>query len=220
MWNFERGLAKVVGMMLHRELKAGVRAVYLEGKFPPPPFVLAMNHHSYFDGHLVYLLFRSFGFRGKLLISPENVAAFPIFRPLGALEASRVRAALQALGAGEVVAVFPEGDLRCHGKLGELKRGAVFLAQKARVPLVPCAARLFPRGFPRPEIYIWIGDPVDPDLGALRVALERMLSAMDELVEKTHPREPIPGFHPLFTGHRGLDEQMAGISRALGRFLR
>ncbi|MBC7098876.1 1-acyl-sn-glycerol-3-phosphate acyltransferase [Candidatus Bipolaricaulota bacterium] len=220
MSRFERGLAKVVGMMLLRELKGGVRAVYLRGGFPRPPFVLAMNHHSYFDGHLIYLLFRRFGLKGRLLVSPENVAAFPVFKPLGALEANRVRAALRALKAGEVVAVFPEGDLRCHGELGELKRGAVFLAQKAGVPLVPCAARLIPRGFPRPEIYIWIGDPVEPSVTSLRATLEEKLSEIQRLSLDAHPRKPLSGFHQVLSGHRGFDERMAGISRALGRFLR
>ncbi|MGC8963635.1 MAG: lysophospholipid acyltransferase family protein [Candidatus Bipolaricaulaceae bacterium] len=215
---FERGMARVVGAMLLGELRDGVRAVYLRGELPRPPFVLAMNHHSYFDGHIVYLLFRKFELRGKLLVSRENLAAFPIFKPLGALEADRVREALRALKEGEVVAVFPEGELRPGGELGSLKRGAVFLAEKAKVPLVPVAARLILRGFPRPEAYVWIGNPVELDVDSLKRALGAMLSEMDKLLRQSEPRTPLPGFQPLLFGHRGFDERMAKFSRALGKF--
>jgi len=217
----EKGIGQVAGWMLLRELRGGVRGVYLRGSLPKPPFVLAMNHHSYFDGHLVYLLFKRFRVKGRLLVSPENLRAFPIFKPLGALEATKVRAALRALEEGEAVAVFPEGELRCHGGLGELKRGAVFLAQKANVPLIPCAGRLFPRGFPRPEIYLWIGDQIEPDLAALAQALKGFLNQMDELFRNAPPRDSLPGFRLVLSGYRGFDERMARISRALGKlFLR
>ncbi len=215
----ERGIARVVGAMLLRELRGGVRAVYLRGELPRPPFLLAMNHHSYFDGHIVYLLFRKFGLRGKLLVSRENLAAFPIFKPLGALAADRVREALRALERGEAVAVFPEGELRPWGELGPLKRGAVFLAEKAGVSLIPAATRLALRGFPRPEAYIWIGNPVTPKLDILKEALEAMLCEMDTLLRQSEPRTPLPGFQPLLFGYRGFDERMAKISQAFGKIL-
>lgn len=216
--HFERGVAKVVGWLLLRELRGGVRGVFLRGSFPSPPFVLAMNHHSYFDGHLVYFLFRLHKIKGKLLVSRENLKAFPIFASLGALEAQRVKSAMSALKDGEVVAVFPEGELRTHGELGEFKRGAAFLAEKAGVPLVPMVARLSLRGFSRPEAYLWIGEPVSPE--KLRPTMLAMLAELDQALRDHHPREPVPGYNLVFSGTFGFDEKLARFSQAVGKMLR
>lgn len=44
-------------------------------------------------------------------------------------------AATQALAAGEVVALFPEGGIHPPGQLGRLKRGVALMAEVARVPV-------------------------------------------------------------------------------------
>ncbi len=53
---------------------------------------------------------------------------------------SAMKAALKCLSGGEIVGIFPEGKVRQRTRDVEntqLKRGACFLARKARVPLVP-----------------------------------------------------------------------------------
>jgi 1-acyl-sn-glycerol-3-phosphate acyltransferase len=51
-------LSAIVGGFLLLSLRGSLRGVYLKGEVPKGPLVLAMNHHSFFDGHLVWLLSR------------------------------------------------------------------------------------------------------------------------------------------------------------------
>lgn len=203
-----RALRPHVERVLLRSLRKNLRGVYWKGALPSPPFVLAMNHHSFFDGHLVWLLFRHAKIRGSLLISEENLRAFPILAAVGALSTKRLREALKRLQAGEAVAVFPEGELRPAGPLGELQRGAVWLAQRAGVPIVPVASRVWLRGYEHPEAFLLVGKPIKPELPRLGEALQALLFELDTVYAATHPREPLPGFSPVLLGQRSLDERL------------
>ncbi|MCX7844443.1 MAG: 1-acyl-sn-glycerol-3-phosphate acyltransferase [Candidatus Bipolaricaulota bacterium] len=220
-WNFERNsllgraLRPHVEQVLLRSLKRSLRGVYLKGELIPPPFVLAMNHHSFFDGHLVWLLFRHAKVRGSLLISEENLRAFPVLAAAGALSTRRLREALRRLEAGEAVAIFPEGELRPAGPLGALQPGAVWLAQKARVPLLPVGSRVWLRGYEHPEAFLLVGEPVEPTLPRLEEALRALLSALDALHQATHPRAIPSGFSPILAGRRSLDERLARLFRGV-----
>jgi len=203
-----RAIRPHVGRVLLRSLRKNLRGVYVKGELPSPPFVLAMNHHSFFDGHLVWFLFQKAKIRGSLLISEENLRAFPVLEAVGALSTKRLREALKRLQAGEAVAVFPEGELRPAGPLGELQRGAVWLAHKACTPIVPVGSRIWLRGFEHPEAFLLVGQPIEPDLARLGEALQGLLSELDGLYATTHPREVLPGFSPLLLGRRSLDERL------------
>jgi len=48
-----------------------------------------------------------------------------------------LRAALRALEAGEVIALFPQGRMILPGETRKLKRGAFWLAQKTNTPIYP-----------------------------------------------------------------------------------
>ncbi|WP_235187230.1 1-acyl-sn-glycerol-3-phosphate acyltransferase [Thermus caliditerrae] len=109
---FARLLKTLVEGMLQASLRRSLRGVYLRGEVPPGPLVLAMNHHSYFDGHLVWFLGKRHRHSLSLLVAEENLKAFPVLALAGALEAGQVREALRRLARGEWVAVFPEGAMR------------------------------------------------------------------------------------------------------------
>lgn len=115
--------------------------------FPPPPFVLAANHHSFLDPPLVGSVYGSrirfvglvdlFGEHRLLDWALEGFEVIPVRRgtvPLGA-----VRTALRHLDEGGVVGLFPEG--RRVSRFGELDPlpGAAWLATRAGVPLVGVA---------------------------------------------------------------------------------
>lgn len=117
------------------------------GVLPDPPYVVAANHYSHFDGPLVAAALRLpvrflvvedlLGERPLLDWLVLGAGAIPLPRrriPLGAL-----RTALAALEAGDVVGVFPEGTRVSHWGTLPPKRGAAWLAARARVPLVPVA---------------------------------------------------------------------------------
>jgi len=179
-----------------------------------------MNHHSFFDGHLVWLLFKVGGVRGSLLVSEENLRAFPVLRSAGALDAHRLREALRRLKSGEAVAVFPEGEMRPAGPLGPLKPGAAWLAKKAGVPILPVASRVWLRGFEHPEAFLLLGEPIPPSEEELERSLKGLLSALDELYFSTHPREVLPGFRPILFGRRSLDERLKTLTEKLAKLLR
>ncbi|GEM_PF-928850 len=115
--------------------------------FPPPPFVLAANHHSFIDPPLIGATYgRRIRFIGLVDLFGNHrlldwaLDGFEVIRvrrgtvPLGA-----IRTSLAHLDEGGVVALFPEG--RRVDRFGELPPlpGAAWLATRAGVPLVPVA---------------------------------------------------------------------------------
>ena len=214
---FGKLLARVVEGFFLRSLKGSLRGVYLQGEIPAGPFVLAMNHHSFFDGHLVWFLVKKR--RGEpvsLLVARENLEAFPVLKLLGALAASRVREALRRARRGEWVALFPEADLRYPGPLGPIRRGAAWLAGRAGCPILPVAVRVVLRGYEAPEAFVSVGPPLPPD-GDLETALKSLLARLDETLERTHPRAVPEGFREALGGRRSLEERVRPLVDLLRR---
>ncbi len=121
--------------------------IELQGDLPQPPFVVAANHFSHLDPVAIGA---SVGNPIRFLAVDELFAISALLdRLLGwvgviPLSRSRVpvrtlRVALARLEAGEIVGVFPEGTR--VSRWGDLfpKRGAAWLAVRAKVPLVPVA---------------------------------------------------------------------------------
>ena len=207
-----RLLSAIVGGFLLLSLKGSLRGVYLKGEVPQGPLVLAMNHHSFFDGHLVWFLARRHGYPVGLLVAEENLKAFPVLKLLGALEAKRVREALRRLREGAWVALFPEGEMRHPGPLGPLRPGAAWLAKRAGVPLLPVACRVVLRGFEHPEAFLLLGKPLPPE-GDLEEGLGGVLQELDETLRKTHPRQVPEGFREVLRGRRSLEERLSPLAR-------
>ncbi|NHK39535.1 1-acyl-sn-glycerol-3-phosphate acyltransferase [Thermus thermophilus] len=213
----ERPTGKALGLLVEalvlRSLKESLRGVYLRGEAPTGPLVLVLNHHGFFDGHLVWLLGKLYRKPLSLLVAEENLKGFPVLKLAGALEAGRVREALRRLGRGEWVALFPEGEMRYPGPLGPLREGARWLARKAGVSLLPVALRVVLRGYEHPEAFVWIGKPVPP--GEEAGALGELLQALDALLAQTHPREVPEGFREVLRGRRSLEERVRPLVRLL-----
>lgn len=203
-----RAVKPHIERMLLKSLKRNLHGVYLRGELIRPPFVLAMNHHSFFDGQLVWLLFRHFGICGSLLVSEGNLRSFPMLEAVGALPTSRIREAIRRLHAGEAIAIFPEGELRPAGHLGQLKRGVVWLSEKAGVPILPVVSRVFQRGYENPEAFLLVGSPLSPELSALKKNLESLLAELDQLYALTNPRQPLQGFSLILHGRLSIDERL------------
>lgn len=163
-------------------IRAVGRAFYsLQGEFettlPEPPFVVAANHYSHFDPPAIGAVLRMpirylalddlFGSSRVLEWLVTGFGAIPTPRvraPIGA-----VRAALGALAEGEVVAVFPEATRVSHWGTLPPKRGAAWLASRARVPLVPVCVIGTGRVFDldnhlhRGRIKVVVGAPLDSE---------------------------------------------------------
>ena len=185
--------------------------------------IFACNHVSYLDPLALAYAIRRAGRRPRFLAKSE------LFRPplgwalraAGQIEVRRgtMRApaaldrALEVLGRGGVVAIFPEGTVTTNPDLQPMapKSGAVRLALRAGAPVIPCAvwgtANIWPKGpyrkrlRPGSEILVRIGPPLDlpgrPDAPETwRAAGEHMMSEIARLVAGLKPvladlREPV-----------------------------
>ncbi len=109
--------------------------------------------------------------------------------------------------------IFPEAELRPPGSLGELGRGAAWLAARGGAQLLAVSVRVAARGHEAPEAYVDVvpveldGDHVD---GTARLAdtLTATLADLDAKLLKEDPRRPLPGFRQVVRGRRSWDERL------------
>lgn len=97
----------------------------------------------------------------------HRVGYIPIDRSHGREALRSLEEAAKRIAAGSSVLIFPEGTRSADGTLGDFKAGAVLLAIKAGVPIVPLgfngSYRVLPKGALLPrggEIVIRIGAPI------------------------------------------------------------
>jgi 1-acyl-sn-glycerol-3-phosphate acyltransferase len=106
--------------------------------------IVVANHLSGLDGLLLIATTRR---PLRFLIAREEYERFglmQLFRAAGSIPVDRshrpeiaLRAALRALEAGEVIALFPQGRMILPGETRKLKRGAFWLAQQTNSPIYP-----------------------------------------------------------------------------------
>jgi len=111
---------------------------------PEGPAVVVANHLSGLDP---ILLMASSPRPLRFLIAREEYQRFGLtwfFRAIGCIPVDRshrpevaLRAALKALKAGEVIALFPQGTFVLPNESKPLKRGGLWLAQRAQCPIYP-----------------------------------------------------------------------------------
>lgn len=141
---------------------------------PAGPFILAGNHSSLLDWVFVarfvdrpvrFVLTREFYDQPVATSIYQRLGVIPIRD--GAIELSAVRQLLATLSRGEIVGVFPEGQITRDGALLPAQPGVIAIAARARVPIVPVgvdgAFEAFPRDarLPRPHpVRVTFGTPV------------------------------------------------------------
>ena len=156
-----------------------VRVEGFEHIAPEKTYIFAANHVSQYD---------IFSFQGYFphdfrWIAKKELFEVPVFgramHRVGyiPIDRSHGRQALKSLdeagkriAAGSSVLIFPEGTRSADGQLHEFKAGAVLLAIKAGVPIVPLgfngSYEVLPKGSLLPrggEIVIRIGQPIATD---------------------------------------------------------
>jgi acyl-[acyl-carrier-protein]-phospholipid O-acyltransferase / long-chain-fatty-acid--[acyl-carrier-protein] ligase len=134
-------LLRALGMFLGRLLYR-VQPQFAD-RLPDGGFLLLPNHLTWVDAIVLqlatprpirFIVFEAI-YRLPLL--------YPIFRCVGAIPISpkgakdAVRAAIELIEQGEVVCIFPEGELSRSGMLLRLKRGYELIARSAKCPVVP-----------------------------------------------------------------------------------
>ncbi len=203
-----RSLGALLGRCIYRVSAHGTE------RLPAGGFLLLPNHLTWIDAIVLQLAcprpIRFIVFEEIYNLRLLN----PIFRAIGALPISprkakdAVRAASEAILAGEIVCIFPEGELSRSGMLLRLKRGYELIARAAKCPVVPVwtdnlwgsifsfkGGKYFfkwPSHFPYP-VTIAFGEPIAQEQADIATVRERFL----ELGEFCYQQRP------MLRGHLG-----------------
>lgn len=187
-----RGLGAFVARCIYRVTTRGLENLPRTGGA-----LLLPNHVTWIDAivlqlacprRLRYLIYEPIYNRPLLKPFLKLLGCIPIMpgRAKGALTL-----AANALRAGEVICIYPEGELTRTGTLLRLKKGYLHLAREADVPVVPVAldqlwgsifsyegGRYFsklPRRVPYP-VTVAFGEPLTPEQADTATVRERMLA--------------------------------------------
>jgi len=151
----------------------------------------------------------------------RNIILHPLFRLLRAIPISTrkakdaLREASALIRAGEIVCIFPEGELSRTGMLLRLRRGYELIAHAAECPVIPVWLdqlwgsifsfqggrffKKFPKRIPYP-VTILFGEPIPHDRADISSVRQRML----ELGEAAYQQRPLLQGHLAMACLRGL----------------
>ena len=168
-----RGLAVWLTRAITRLKISGQENLPKEGAY-----VIAPVHRSYVDTPIIaYISRRRIRFMGKEEVwkfGPigwfvSTMGAFPVSR--GTADREALRRCVTVLENGEPLVLFPEGERKDGPLIQPLFAGAVFIAARAGVPIVPIgiggSARVMPRHakMVHPQkVHVVIGEPIYPDV--------------------------------------------------------
>lgn len=185
------------------------------------PAILVANHRSYFDAVAVALVIARSGrtarFLGKKEVFDAPVVG-ALVKAVGGIRVERasgsdepLRAAADALAAGELVCLMPEGTIpRGRAFFDPVLKGrwgAARLATMSKAPVVPVGLWGTEQVWPRssrvpnvlnltspPTIRVRVGDPVDLKYRSTAKDTERIMTAISALLppESRVRREPTP----------------------------
>jgi len=210
-----RGLGQFLAALVYRVTAHGVE------NLPAGGALLLPNHLTWVDA-LVLQLACPRPIRFVVFADIYNARWLnPIFRIVGALPISprrakdSVRHAVEAIQAGEIVCIFPEGELSRSGMLLRLKRGYELIARQAEATVVPVwldqlwgsifsfkGSKFFfkwPRRIPYP-VTVAFGAPMTAKEADIATVRERFL----ELGEFCYQQRPLLRGHLGRTCLRGL----------------
>jgi 1-acyl-sn-glycerol-3-phosphate acyltransferase len=133
------GFNLLCALLTSREVKG------LENLPPDGPYIMVINHLSYFDAPFAYGLLGGEKVTGW---AAEKYQWHPIFGPIlymasaifiqrSQVDRTAIAAAVQWLVKGGTFAMAPEGTRSKTGSLARGKTGVAFLANEASVPIVP-----------------------------------------------------------------------------------
>ena len=172
---------------LYRALKPPVRALLarwfdllvdgLEHLPDHGPYIIAANHHNYLDGVVLAVAAPE---PVAFLVMPRVWRATPLHpllhRHLGSIpitlarpDVGALRRALQALGTGRIVGIFPEGPFSVRGRLEQGLPGVALLALRSGVPVVPAGIRGTYEALVNRRLYVPRRHPLGVSFGRPRV---------------------------------------------------
>ena len=160
---------------------------------PEGPCMLCANHSGFADPIWIFRLLNgayppwSMG-RKSLFTKPllrkllPFLGSFPVDRDNPDLSA--VKKSLEVLKGGRQLLIFPEGTRVKNGKKSEPKSGAVMLAQRAGVPIVPIYITHGRKPFCR--VRVVAGEAYTPEFASRRPSGEELEAATVEMMAKIY----------------------------------
>jgi len=145
------------------------------------PYVLCVNHTSFFDGFIVTAGVPFMTQMNLFFIGFRLYFTVPIVRNLVKsgriipIDATEIVEAMQSssfiLKHNKALCIFPEGERSIDGEVKQFKKGIGIIAKELNVPLVPCYIKGAFQAWSRPQrfpklhsIKIRFGIPVSSDI--------------------------------------------------------
>lgn len=199
-------LAQVAGRAVFG-LCVGPRVIGREHIPREGPLLVAANHLSFLEPPLIgaviprritfLALHELFEIRW-LAVVLRAMSALAVKRG-GARDLDAIKAAIELLGRGEAVAIFPEGGRSVRPGLLRANPGISLLAYRSGAPILPIAitgterlesAGRFATGrFRRPRVRMVIGQPFRPDFGPGRPDHQAVADAVLARIAELLPEE-------------------------------
>lgn len=138
-YNIAVGIVRFAMLFIFRLRKRGTENIPKEGGV-----IMAYNHRSYWDPVVAALTSKrrlKFMAKSELFKNPvfgaliKSLGAFPVNRDKNGIGA--IKAAMKILRGGEAMLIFPEGGRIKGGRKAKAKPGVAFIAQMAKVPIIP-----------------------------------------------------------------------------------
>lgn len=213
---WQRPLRLVTPVLTHRWLDIGIDGA--ENIPVDGPAIVAANHRSFLDSPLLMTeLRRPVTLLGKAEYMTNRVTRY-VFPRAGMIPIDRsgrgigqsLRLALDRLGAGHVIGIFPEGTRSRTGRLLEGHLGAAHLALRSGAPLIPVGIIGSDVALPvdhklpcrHASVQVRIGAPID--LGALgtgqptasnkRAVTDELMAAISALCGQIEPVDRVPSW--------------------------
>jgi 1-acyl-sn-glycerol-3-phosphate acyltransferase len=199
-----------------------------EGALPRPadgPLIVYLNHPSWWDGYLAFLLNRNVlhgRFQGYAMMEERQLRLYRFFSWSGAFSVHRqdARSALRSVAyIGRLLAerrdrslyIFPQGEIAPNDRRPlEIFSGLARIARQAGgATLWPVALRYEFRGEQRPEAFIRAGplhrSAADADPRALTAEVGARLTAACDALRDEYNAGNLGDYQPLLRGRAGVN---------------
>jgi 1-acyl-sn-glycerol-3-phosphate acyltransferase len=199
----------------------------IEGRehLPAGPYVLAPVHRSYLDSLVCAVIS---GRRTRFLGKEEMWKYAPVARlwdALGGIKIARgttdresMRLCLDALAAGEPLAVFPEGQRRLGPVIEEMFEGAAYIASRTGVPIVPVgiggSERAMRPGKDKVPIEVPGGGDERVPRSAVRETTKRLRIELQALFDEAQRVAGTPNVRPVEVSRTARSARAAGPADA------
>ncbi len=213
-------IARVLPFLMRRSLRRGLAQIWLKADWQQVPagaVILAANHHSWWDVYLMWFVKEKLGRPMLGFMREDTLLRFPFFRSIGAISRREVRTALRWLKRGQLMQIFPEGEMRYVGYVRTVQSGLEFLATKTQAPVQPLLLRVVVRSSEQPEAFIILGAAIHKEpqemAAAFKVAINQLHDELETLLADVHPEAVPPGFEPQLPKRQRFDERLRWLGK-------